>query len=31
MQLVQEGDLQIDTKLSEFFPDVINADKITLE
>lgn len=31
MQLVQEGDLQMEAKLSEFFPEVINADKITLE
>ena len=31
MQLVQEGKLQKDTKLSAFFPEVKNADKITLE
>ncbi len=31
MQLVQEGDLQMDTKLSEFFPEVKNSDKITME
>lgn len=31
MQLVQEGDLQMDAKLSEFFPEVKNSDKITIE
>jgi len=31
MQLVQEGNLRLDTKLFEFFPEVKNADKITIK
>lgn len=31
MQLVEEGKLQMGTKLSEFFPDVPNASEITIE
>ena len=31
MQLVQEGKLQLETSLSEFFPKVTNSDKITIE
>ena len=31
MQLVEEGKLSLDTKLSKFFPQVKNADRITIE
>jgi D-alanyl-D-alanine carboxypeptidase len=31
MQLVEEGKLTLDTKLSKFFPKVEDADKITIE
>ncbi|WKN40758.1 serine hydrolase domain-containing protein [Tunicatimonas pelagia] len=31
MQLIEEGKLALDTKLSEYFPEVPNADKITIE
>ncbi len=31
LQLVEEGKLSLDTKLSEFFPDVKNANEITIE
>ena len=31
MQLVEEGKLTLDTKLSEYFPRVSNADRITIE
>jgi len=31
MQLVEEGKLTLDTKLSEYFPQIPNADKITIE
>ncbi|GHA42692.1 D-Ala-D-Ala carboxypeptidase [Salinimicrobium marinum] len=31
MQLVEEGKLQLDTKLAEFFPDIPNAFEITVE
>jgi D-alanyl-D-alanine carboxypeptidase len=30
MQLVEEGKLSLDTKLSEFYPDVTNADAISI-
>lgn len=31
MKLVEEGKLTLDTKLSEFYPQIVNADKITIE
>lgn len=31
MQLVEDGSLSLDQKLSDFYPKVTNADKITLE
>lgn len=31
MQLVDEGKLSLDTKLSNYFPEVANANKITIE
>ncbi len=31
MQLVEEGVISLDTKVSDYFPDVPNADKITVE
>ena len=31
MQLIEEGKLQLSTKLSEFYPDVPNAEEITVE
>ncbi len=31
MQLVDEGKLTLDTPLSEFYPDIPNAEKITIE
>lgn len=30
-QLIEEGKLTLDTKLSKFFPQISNADKITIE
>ena len=31
MQLIEEGKLTLDTKLKEFFPEIPNADRITIE
>jgi D-alanyl-D-alanine carboxypeptidase len=31
MQLVEEGKLSLDTKLSEFYPDLTNADAISIQ
>ncbi len=31
MQAVEEGKISLDAKLSQYYPDVINADKITIE
>lgn len=31
MQLVEEGELNLDDKLSDFYPDLPNADQITIE
>lgn len=31
MKLVEEGALTLDTKLSEFYPDIVNAEEITVE
>ena len=31
MKLIEEGKLSLDTKLSEFYPDIPNADKIKIE
>lgn len=31
MRLIEEGKLSLDTKLSEYYPDVENADKITIK
>ncbi len=31
LQLIEEGKLTLDTKLAKFFPEIKNADKITIE
>lgn len=31
MQLIEQGEITLDTRLAEFFPELPNADKITIE
>src|SRR5690606_25826233 len=31
MKLIEEGKLALDTKLNEYFPEIKNSDKITIE